>query len=261
MGPRAQLAARFRATRSAISSDIFFGAASRAALGAECAHVQGRRLLPVGVHAAVRAACWHVWPRINFVTKMVAGIFVVIMWAAIDTGAWNRNARDVRRETDAMQRQALLDAKMTVGSWASRYLGTPRWSSVRSLHSRKTAGCIRYSTSHTKARSRATCKMLALADAPSSAGYHTPGFDRVAAQELEPEGGRRLADAVLEVLVRDAERRLAAVLAPRIDAHRVGAADQRVDGADDRHREEREPLHLVAVHEQRRRQHRLEAAE
>ena len=36
-------------------------------------------------------------------------------------------ARDVRRETDAMQRQALLDAKMTVGSWASRYLGTPRW--------------------------------------------------------------------------------------------------------------------------------------
>ena len=29
--------------------------------------------------------CWHVWPRINFVTKMVAGIFVVIMWAAIDT--------------------------------------------------------------------------------------------------------------------------------------------------------------------------------
>ena len=71
--------------------------------------------------------CWHVWPRINFVTKMVAGIFVVILWAAIDTGAWNRNARDVRRETDAMQRQALLDAKMTVGSWASRYLGTPRW--------------------------------------------------------------------------------------------------------------------------------------
>ena len=71
--------------------------------------------------------CWHVWPRINFVTKMVAGIFIVIMWAAIDTGAWNRNARDVRRETDAMQRQALLDAKMTVGSWASRYLGTPRW--------------------------------------------------------------------------------------------------------------------------------------
>ena len=32
-----------------------------------------------------------------------------------------------RTRANRAKRQALLDAKMTVGSWASRYLGTPRW--------------------------------------------------------------------------------------------------------------------------------------
>ena len=73
------------------------------------------------------AVVYTFWNKINFVMRVVAGIFVVIMWAAIDTGAWNRNAREVRRETNEMQNQALRDAKMSVGSALSRYLGTPRW--------------------------------------------------------------------------------------------------------------------------------------
>ena len=63
--------------------------------------------------AVVLCAGAYWWPVMNGTYRFLVAVFSVILWAQMSTGAWSQDAREFRRQTDAMQSREMRRAWST----------------------------------------------------------------------------------------------------------------------------------------------------